>query len=54
MKKLRADIGKIKANFQGILAKDKVYVHLKDLNLLRDFIQCDLALIKNLCKQLKK
>jgi hypothetical protein len=53
-KKIAEDIRVIQRSFEQHLHRDKIYAHLKDLTLLREFVQCDLAQLKKVCQSLKK
>ena len=51
---MASEIKAIGEHFEGHISQSKIDAHLKDISLLKEFIQCDLAQIKKICKILKK
>ncbi len=54
VKKLTDDIKAIGKYFQSFIYQQKIYTHLKDLTLLKQFVHTDLGQIKKICQHLKK
>lgn len=53
-RKITEDIKVIGHHFEGAIYNEKIYTHLKDLSLIKEFLQCDIPQIKKICQSLKK
>lgn len=54
IKKIAEDIKSIAWHFEKHLHQDKIYAHVKDLTLLKDFIQNDVSQLRKICQNIKK
>jgi hypothetical protein len=53
-RKIGEDIRLIGELFDGSIPPEKIYAHLKDLSLIKEFLQCEHGQVKKLCRSLKK
>ena len=54
IKKIADDVKIIGKHFQPHVNDDKIHAHLKDLTLLKDFLQNDVEQLRKICQHIKK